>query len=190
MLMNYCFAWISILGFIGFAGCTQSTPTTTQSGRQSKSIDQVIQTEPTLVQENVREITGALFAHDANSILKFTHPYVIEDMGGRGAALAVLEASFENYKDGVLAFESLEFPSPPVFVQSQDNFFVLVPTITIMVAKGQRVASTGYQFGVRAKGNANWKYIDGLTITRVTPQGLFPDFPTGVDLPETSQNNL
>lgn len=142
------------------------------------------------MQDDVKEMTMAMYRYDAESILNRTHPMIIDNLGGRNAAIASMETGFENIKQSHLRFESLEFPKPPTFLESEDHFFTIVPTEMILAVGGQRVLSSAFQFGVRKKNDFSWKYIDGMTVSRVTATALFEDFPADYELPITKQTPL
>ncbi len=110
------------------------------------------------VQTDIRTLIKATYERDFPSVLKYTHPKIIAAMGGRAQAESTLETTFA--KIGPMTSESFEFPETPTYLETDRNYYVIVPTLSIMSANGQQVESLNFQFGMprkrRQTGNT-WK---------------------------------
>ena len=148
--------------------------------------------EAETVQEDVRKMNGAVYQADVSTVLDYTHPKIIDMLGGRSQAESALKAAFSQIQVQDMKLESLTFPAAPDFLQTGGTRFVIVPTKTILSISGQQVESLNYQFGVQVQenGTAKWKFIDGSRINKENVRSLFTDFPSDYQFPETDQKLL
>lgn len=142
------------------------------------------------VQGDVRKMIAAVYDAEVDVVLGYTHPRIIEMMGGESRAQTTLKIAFASIQSTGMTLESLTFPTAPALVQSDVNQFVIVPTLSIVAAKDQRVESLNYQFGVRPVGETEWKYLEGSRVNKKFLGTFFPDFPTSYELPETYRKKL
>ena len=156
----------------------------TNQARKTKAVgDANLQVaEKERVQADVRTITKAVYSGDGigdlDTVLRFTHPKVIELMGGMARAKTELNGMLKIRPLG-LSLESFEFPSDPTFIQTSGNQYVFVPSFSIIKSKdGQRVESLNFQMGARKVGTTEWKYVEGGQVTSANVKTFFPDFPT------------
>lgn len=143
-----------------------------------------------LVQADVRRTVTAVYDRDIETVLKFTHPKIIEQMGGQAQAKTTLQSALNQVQAAGMTIESLAFPAAPTFTNASAHEFVLVPTKLLLSAKGQRLESLNYQFGVRDLPQTNWTYIEGSRITVENVRTLFPDFPPGFEFPKVYRKKL
>ncbi len=143
-----------------------------------------------VVQEDVRKMASAVYGADVETVLGYTHPKILDLMGGRSRAKSALETAFSQFQSLGMKLESMTFPDDPTFLKTDVNHFVIVPTKSIISANAQRVESLNYQFGIRQIGTAKWKYIEGSRINRQNVTTLFPDFPADYEFPKFYRKKL
>ncbi|ANM28388.1 hypothetical protein ABI59_00225 [Acidobacteria bacterium Mor1] len=142
------------------------------------------------VQADVRKIADAAYQRDVETTLAYTHPKILEIMGGPEGARKVMNDLFNQMGDIKMTLESMTFPDPPQFIAGAENEYVIVPTLSVVSVGGQKLRSVNFQFGSRPKGGSGWKYVEG---SRVSPQllaALFPDFPADHKLPEVARERM
>ena len=144
--------------------------------------------DATVVQQDVRRANDALYSGDVDTLLRYTHPRIIELMGGEQKTRETLKESLKVVRE--MRVEKLSFPDAPRFFEGQDNFFVFVPTLTIVMVKGQRIESLNFQLGIKKKGQENWAYVEGSRINDSNVRSLFPDFPPGIEFPKFYRRKL
>ena len=137
-----------------------------------------------IVQQDVSSDLHAVYAGDIDNVLSYTHPKIIEMMGGETTARETLSAVLVKFQNGGLSLKSLTFPKLPTFINTTAHHFVIVPTLTIMSAHGKRVESLNYQFGIKGLEDKKWTYIEGSRINKSNVQALFPDFPSNYEFPQ------
>ena len=142
-------------------------------------------TEAQLVQQDVQKMIDAVYANDIDTLIGYTHPEIIELMGGEEEARTALTEALSQLAELNMTVESMTYPSEPVFLEGGDSRFVIVPTLSIIAANGRRVESLNYQFGILDAGASTWKYVEGSRINSDNVQMLFPDFPDDYEFPET-----
>jgi|ERR1035437_3836539 hypothetical protein len=143
-----------------------------------------------LVQADVRRTLNAVYGGDIDTVLNFTHPDIIQQMGGASQAKTVLQKTLDQIQTAGMKVESLAFPETPTFTNSAAHEFVVVPTKLVIAVKGQRLESLNYQFGVREVSQTNWTYIEGSRITAENVRKFFPDFPSGFGFPKVYRKKL
>ena len=142
------------------------------------------------VQSDVRSMIEALYRGDAVTLLRFTHPQVIQAIGGSEAALAGTKRALERRKLIGVELESLEFPSEPELMKGQGREFAIVHTRIVLSSGGRRVESRGFQLGVKDPGASVWRYIEGSDIDDVKVQMMFPGFPVDYTFPGITRQLL
>ena len=70
-------------------------------------------------------------------------------MGGDAAARATLKKLLDTIQIQNMRVESFRFPKEPEFIKAEEHEFVVVPTLSIIVVKTQRIESLNFQFGIR-----------------------------------------
>ncbi|MGD9126473.1 MAG: hypothetical protein PVH19_03760 [Planctomycetia bacterium] len=146
--------------------------------------------EVKLVQEDVRKMSQAVYDADIPTILDYTHPTIIEKMGGRSQVESALKGMLSQVQSIGMKLESMTFPAAPDFLETEERRFVIVPTKSIVSANGQQLESLNYQFGIQEKGTTAWKYIEGSRINQQNVRSLFPDFPPNYQFPEIYRKKL
>jgi hypothetical protein len=146
------------------------------------------ESDPARVQADVKALLQALYAGDVDSVLRYTPPTVVEMQGGVEPTRGAIEHAVSTLTSAGMRLESLSFPKPPEFIEGQGRRFVVVPTLSIVAANGQRVESLNFQLGVLD--STQWRYADGFRITDQNVQTLFPGFPAGYTFPPTHRQRL
>ena len=136
------------------------------------------------VQRDVQELSEAMYRGDLDTILGFTHPKIIKMLGGREAVRSVIEQGLKPILASGMTLEAFSFPSPPKYVEGKERRFAIIPTLSIMAVKGQRIESLNYQFGVLEPGAAGWTYLEGSRINQENVRAFFPDFPADYSFPD------
>ena len=142
------------------------------------------------VQKDVESMVRALYSGDFVTVLDYTHPVILQGVGGRERALAAIEDSMSPMLKRGLRIESFAFPRAPEFVETDRAVFAIVPTLSVLELGGQRVESLNYQFAVLDGDRETWRYVEGSRIKPDNVRLLFPSFPDGHRFPEIYRKNL
>ena len=142
------------------------------------------------VQQDVKTLTEATFGGDVETTLGFTHPTGLKDAGGRDAARKALLQLQEEFRSGGVKVESLSFPSPPEFLETEARRFAIVPTLTILSMAGLRLEVLGFHIGVLEPDAKGWTYVDGARIKWQNVRDVFPEFPADYTFPKVRSKPL
>lgn len=142
------------------------------------------------VQTDVRKLVGALYENKLDDLLSFTHPALIEALGGTSLAKERLQETISMMQEKGMKLESLDFPASPTFLESRGPEYVIVPTLTVISANGQRLESLNYQIGTRSTESSDWKYVEGSRINKDNVQKIFPGFPPDYSFPPSYRKKL
>jgi hypothetical protein len=142
------------------------------------------------VQQDVIDLSKAVFEGDIDTIVRFTHPAVIELAGGEDALRRTLKDAVQTFASAGMKLESLKFPSVPTFLEGGGHRFVIVPTLSVTLVNGQRVESLNFQIGWFDAAASQWKYIEGSRVNADNVQQLFPGFPQDFEFPSIYRKRL
>lgn len=142
------------------------------------------------IQGDLRKCMAAVYSADVDVVLTYSHPKIIDLMGGKEKAKEILTKTLTQLKESEMKVESLEFPEIPKYFDSKTNHFVIISTLTIISSKGQKVESLNFQLGIKAIGESKWTYIEGSRINNENIKQLFPDFPDNYDFPKCTRKKL
>ena len=111
------------------------------------------------------------------------HPKVFEVLGDRPQAQALMQQTLDAIRSEGMKVDRPTFHAPPVFLETADKTFAIVPYTVKMEAGDERAEAVTYQIGVLEKGTSTWKYVD---VARGNPEQLrrlFPEFPADYTFP-------
>lgn len=139
---------------------------------------------------DVKQIVNSVYSNDVDTVISYTHKKIIEVMGGKETAKKLTTESLAKFAAMGMSIKALEFPSTPKFIQSSENEFVLVPTLSVIEANGQKIESLNFQLGIKELSSDDWKYVEGSRINKQNVNQFFPDFPTDVEFPQTYRKKI
>ncbi|PQO41660.1 hypothetical protein [Blastopirellula marina] len=142
------------------------------------------------VQKDVREMITATYGGEPEELLKFTHPKVVALMGGPEQTKKTLKLILGKFKEMGMKLDEFKFSADPIFLETEQSHFVIVPTNSIMSMGGKKVESQNYQFGQKSKSDKTWKYIEGSRLNQDNVRQFFPDFPKDFEFPKTKRDLL
>ncbi|WP_178991360.1 hypothetical protein [Winogradskyella schleiferi] len=122
---------------------------------------------------------------DFETVLKHTLPSVLEMMGGKDAALNVLQTTFDGMKAQGFVFEKADVNGVSEIVNEQGQFRCVIEGFNQMVMSGQRISSKSYLLGIYNEVDKHWWFIEAkqLKNTDLTEKVL-PNFETQLNIPE------
>ncbi len=122
---------------------------------------------------------------DYKTVLKHTLPSVLDMMGGKDAALKVIEATFEGMKAQGFVFEKADIIGVSEIVKEQGQFRCVVEGYNQMVMSNQRISSKSYLLGIYNETDNYWWFIEAKQLQNdALTQQILPDFKTSLEIPE------
>ena len=143
------------------------------------------------VQKDVRLIIDALHEGDIDTLLRYSHPRMIELAGGEKVLRPAVEAIVRHTRGLGMRVESFTFPQPPQFFEGGGRRYVTVPTLsTISFKNGTRAESLNFQFGILENGASEWKYVEGSRMNEQVGRLMFGNFPAEIKFPQIYRQKL
>ncbi|MBC8049225.1 MAG: hypothetical protein H7X92_03630 [Chitinophagales bacterium] len=143
------------------------------------------------VKRDVEATARALYAGDIDTVIKMTHPRVLELSGGEAAMRSGVQQAVAKMQQSGMKIESFQFPKPPEFFAGGAFEFAVVHTLTVIsTSNGQRAESLNFQLGVRDKGSKLWKFVEGSRMNAQNARMLFFGFPADFKFPATYRKKL
>lgn len=115
---------------------------------------------------------------DWETTLRYTHPKIIEMLGGREAMLKYLKEERSTAKFTLL---SLTVSDPTTPSRSGNQLWVVVPQKGVFKVGRDTFEQATYMIGISENAGKSWWFVDGLGIKQL---GLTP--PPDFKIPETS----
>jgi hypothetical protein len=143
------------------------------------------------VQTQVASLLRALYRGDIETFLAYSHPKVIESLGGSENARVGVSELFGRIRASGVELDAIEFPEPLRFIKGPSTQFVIVPTlIRVSAMAAVRVESRSFQVGLLEPGTSTWKYVEGSRLTPFNMEVLLPGFPAGIHMPRIYSRKL
>ena len=136
-----------------------------------------------VVKAQVEEMNAALLKEDYGKVVDFTHPKVVELMGGRDKMVSVMEAGTKDMKSKGFAFQSTKVDDPSEPVKGGSELFVVVPFRLEMKAPDGKLHIKSFVIGVSSDQGKSWTFVNGdLEVKKV--KQVLPNLPEQLKLPE------
>ena len=115
---------------------------------------------------------------DWETTLRYTHPKLIERLGGREAMLKYLKEQMSTVNFKLI---SLTVSDPTTPSRSGNQLWVVVPQKGVFKVDRETFEQATYMVGISEDAGKNWWFVDGLGIQQL---GLTP--PADFKIPKTS----
>ncbi len=127
----------------------------------------------------------ATLENDLKTVLKYTHPNVIEASGGIDVLLPLLEDTFKKMKEEGFIFKKADIDFVSDIVREQDEYRCYVRNHNEMVVNGTTIKATSYLLGFYLEDKKHWVFVEADKMTSKQHKDLFfPDFKTSMNIPE------
>lgn len=127
----------------------------------------------------------ATLENDLKTVLKYTHPKIIEVSGGIDVLLPLLEETFKKMKEEGVIFKKADIDFVSDIVREQDEYRCYVRNHNEMVINDTTIKSTSYLLGFYLEEKKHWVFIEADKMSSKQHKDLFfPDFKTSMDIPK------
>ncbi len=138
-----------------------------------------------LALRNAKTTSEATISEDYKTVLKHTHPYLINLMGGNENASEIIKASFKELRSKGIVYEKAEILSVSDVVFEQDEYRCLVKGYNQMKLPNLRVKATSYLMGFYNAKDSIWYFIEADKMNnKELADTLFPGFKTKLEIPK------
>lgn len=137
--------------------------------------------------KQANEMGQLLMEHDFRSFARFTHPKIIEMMGGLENMVAIMEKGMVEMESDGTRFLDVTFGEPTAVIKAGNELqCTLSQTISMKVSEGRVVAKSA-MIAIWVDGGTNWVFIDTSGKDIQTLRSLLPDLSMDLFIPETEQ---
>jgi hypothetical protein len=135
--------------------------------------------------EQAKVVAKAVLDGDFAKVADFTHPKVVEIMGGREKMIAQTKAIMKTLKDMGVEIKSHTVGKPAEPVIDGKTVYVVISTSMSLTANGKNLETESYLLGMTTDAGKNWVFVDGAGMDRTEVRDkVFPKLPDGLKLPE------
>tara|TARA_R110001632_G_scaffold205724_3_gene329559 strand:+ start:262 stop:783 length:522 start_codon:yes stop_codon:yes gene_type:complete len=134
---------------------------------------------------DAEKTANAMMTLDFQTILDYTHPVVLEKMGGAQTFLPQLEDAYKKMEAEGLKFLKAEVIGVSDIIHEQGEYRCYVENTNIMKVQEMTFKSQSYLLGFYLEDKKHWVFIEADKIKSERHKSLFfPDFETSLDIPK------
>ena len=126
----------------------------------------------------------AFIAKDYTSFIKYSHPTVVQVMGGQRKMLDETVKSFQEFEKQGVVFLSVSFGAPSKIVKTEGELQCTFVEMIEMRIPGGRLTAYTNVIAVSRDNGATWYFIDCSDNSIVNMRLLIPSISTELVLPE------
>jgi hypothetical protein len=122
---------------------------------------------------------------DFETVLSHTLPKVIDLMGGKEAALTLLNSTFASMKTQGFVFEKADILGVSEIVKEQGQYRCIIEGYNQMKMSSQRIKSKSYLLGVYNERDGFWWFIEAKQLkNKAMLDQVVPNFETSLVIPD------
>lgn len=149
------------------------------------SQDKDLETLKASALKHAQATSKATLDGDYRTVLQYTHPGILEIMGGMDSALALLENTFAGMKEQGFSFEKAEVVSVSDIVFEQEEYRCYVECFNQMKFNGMRIKSKSYLLGIYNQEVDIWYFLEAKQLKNtLLANEVLPDFETNLVIPD------
>ncbi len=116
--------------------------------------------------------------------LKYTHPSVIQMIGGNSNFIEILKSGTQEMKTMGNRYESIKLGKPSKTVIAGNEVHCLIPENITMKLKDGKVISKSYFLAVSKDNGKNWTFIETAILTKDNIKTILPNYNEKLVIPE------
>jgi hypothetical protein len=127
------------------------------------------------VRHEAQKCADALLAGDFETVIGYTHPKIVELMGGKGPMLETLKRSTKDMAAQGYAIEKITINVPNDPKTSGDLLYAMIPETMVMKAPGGRLTKENMMVGLSYDQGKKWVFIDADALTDPATKAALPE---------------
>jgi hypothetical protein len=139
------------------------------------------------VKDQARAACDALVSGDLDKFVGWTHPKLVQAMGGRERLVELLKTGQKEMAKQGIQLLSASIQSRVELAQGGDDRFAIVPYDLEMSVPAGRALVRTWLLGVSPDQGKTWTFIDGGKLNAAAIKEYFPNFPGKLALPAKQQ---
>jgi len=137
-----------------------------------------------LIKQEAEKCTKALLAADTDEVVRYSHPRLIEKMGGKEAMVEKFKKGVEDMRAHGVIIEKGTIGEPEKPVKADAWLVSLVPQTLVAKVQGNRVEKQTHIIGISEDGGKKWTFIDVGERSEAQLLEVFPELKGKLKLPE------
>jgi hypothetical protein len=138
----------------------------------------------TLIKAKAEETSTALVRGDYGKMADFTHPKLVEQVGGRAKMIAMIELGMKEMKAQGIEFKSATVDTPSPVVTEGALLLSVVPFTVKMSVPGGALSQKSFLIASSADGGKQWYFVDGSGVDEEKLKLMYGKVPAKLKLPE------
>ena len=134
-------------------------------------------------------LTNAMKTRKYEVTAKYTHPNIIEMLGGDKKYLQILAKGGKEMKNMGISYESIELGKPSGTVVAGNELHCLIPETITMKLKEGKMVSKSHLLAVSKDKGKNWTFIEVAMLDDETVKKVLPNYNTELKLPKMEEPN-
>jgi len=142
------------------------------------------QVDKKIIKQQAEQLAAAMISNDYQTIANFTHPKVVELLGGRDKMISIIKnGNIEMMKQGI-SFDKTIIGRPlDQVVKAGNEIHCLVPqTVFMKVPKG-KMKQESHLLAISKDNGVHWYFIDTVKLTDENVKSVLPNFNSDLRIP-------
>lgn len=139
------------------------------------------------IDADVANMKKALESKDYNTLVDYTYPAVIEQMGGKEAMVKVIESGFTQLESQGVHFRSVEFGAAGKVYKAGDQLHALVPQKIVLAVQGGSVTASSHLLAISQDNGNHWSFLDTSQLDKEAIKGLLPNYNDELVIPARTE---
>jgi hypothetical protein len=136
---------------------------------------------PEAIRTEAQACADAMLKGDLETFANFTHPKLIELMGGRQKFIEAIKQGNAEMKAQKSAITGFSTRAPEGVVKGGNDLFAVVPMTLTVSQRDAKIKQEGYMVAVSSDGGTKWTFITGDE--RAKLKEILPNLPDELKLP-------
>ena len=147
----------------------------------SQSLDEL----KALALKDAKTTAKATLEMDFETVLKYTHPDIIKNSGGKDVLMQNIKATFDELNEQGFVFEKAEVLEVSNLIKEDGEYHCLVKNNNQMKLPGTRIKSISYLFGFYDDLKKQWYFLEARQLkNKALVDQFLPGFKTSINLPD------
>jgi len=138
---------------------------------------------------SAKATSEAVLVLDYETIIKYTHPNIIQATGGKDQMISLLETAMNNAKNIGVVIEKSDIGNLVAFEQEQGQYRCLIENNLVITLQTQkkRIRNKSFLFGFYDAEIKQWYFVEANKLNSTSVVTYFPDFKTSISIPADEQ---
>ncbi|MDF1547347.1 MAG: hypothetical protein P1P88_05970 [Bacteroidales bacterium] len=133
------------------------------------------------------KLAEAMRAHQYELTLSYTHPKVIEMLGGNKKYLEILTTGGKEMKKMGISYESIALGEPSKPLKAGKELHCLIPETITMLLKEDKMVSKSHLLAVSKDNGKRWTFIETAVLNEENIKKILPNYNPELKIPEQEE---